>query len=426
MDSNNLGDKKILIIGAGREGLATLSYLRGQFPQKELAIADKKEEVVIADKNVKTFFGSRYLDNLDDFDIVIKSPGIPSRLILPTEATITSPTQIFFDLCQGTIIGITGTKGKSTTTSLIYKILKDSGFNVELVGNIGKPAISFLSKDNKDKIYAFELSSFQLENLTKSPHIAVFLNIFEEHLDIHKDFQEYKEAKLNITKWQKENDYLVYNIDLENMLLPITKAIKIPFSKKEKAVKKENIPLAGDFNINNVVAAFHVAKIFNIRVDKIIKSIKTFKPLKHRLQNIGTYNGIVFYNDSIATNPTATMAAIDALGTDLQTLIVGGLDRGLDYTPLAQKILNTNVDVLILFPTTGEKIKEAIKEINPNSTQKCFFVQNMEEAIKLAYANTEGGKICLMSPAGASFNMFRDFEQRGEMFESEVKKQQKL
>lgn len=423
----DLDSQKILVVGAGREGIAMVQFLIEQYPAVDVAIADAKQiGLPVELKNAKTFFGETYLERVKDYDLIIKSPGIPLSVI-PGGTRLTSPTQIFFDLCQGMVIGVTGTKGKSTTTSLIYQILKDAGVDCEIVGNIGKPAIEFLKTDKKSKTYVFELSSFQLETLTKSPHIAVFLNIFEDHLDIHGDFQHYLEAKLNIARFQNEQDYLVYNQNFEEFLKPVSKAISVPFDPKdEKEVAAimdlGDIPLVGGFNIANVHAAMSVARIFKIPNASIAKSIKSFRPLKHRLQNIGEHNGIIFYNDSIATNPSATEAAIGALGKNLHTLIVGGFDRGLDYSGLAQNIINNKVEVLILLPVTGQKIIEKILKIDPDYKQKYFFAHNMKEAVVLAYKHTPQGKICLLSPASASFNLFKNFEDRGEQFISEVNK----
>lgn len=421
MNKTDLKDKKIIIVGAGREGLATLSYLKNLYPANELAIADKSKNIKILEQGIKVLSGPDYLNTADKYDLIIKSPGVPSSALSKIKAPITSSTQIFFDECQGTIIGITGTKGKSTTASLIYKILKDAGQKVELVGNIGKPAISYLRDDSKDKIYVSELSSFQLEKLTKSPHIAVFLNVFEDHLDVHENVQAYKDAKLNIAKWQNEKDFLIYNEDFEEILKNVSSAKKIPFTKNRNLLKPKDNPLIGEFNLNNIAAAVTVAKLYKIRDAEIVASIRTFKPLKHRLQDIGTFGGITFFNDSIATNPTATMAALDSLKGKLQTLILGGYDRGLNFNSLAQKIVENKVEILILLPVTGKKILDAIKNMYPQYHQKYFAAKNLREAVGLAFKHTQQGRICLLSPASASFNQFKNYEDRGEQFIALVK-----
>ncbi|MDO8487592.1 MAG: UDP-N-acetylmuramoyl-L-alanine--D-glutamate ligase [Candidatus Curtissbacteria bacterium] len=448
-------DKNILILGAGREGFSALKLLRKIFPRKRLTICDEKnlekldkeiQEIVRGDKNLEANFGKHYLDFPGNIDLIIKSPGIPRKKLGKISAQITSATKIFFKYCKGTIIGITGTKGKSTTSSLVYKILKDNGFNVELVGNIGKPAIIYLDAKTEDKIFIYELSSFQLEDLRQSPHIGVILNIYEEHLDYHESFEDYKKSKVNITRWQKPNDFLIYNFnaDLKAVIISQTKAQKIPFSiseaindgysiendwivnatdgKKEKIMSLDNINLIGKFNLNNVIASIAVTKIFGIENRKIEKSVKSFKPLEHRLQLVGTFRGITFYNDSIATNPGATIAAMDALGDNLQTIILGGYERGLNFDNLATELINSKVENTILFPVTGKRIKEAILTQKPDCKIHFYDASNMSEAVALACSNTQEGKICLLSPASPSFNMFKNYEDRGRQFAAEVNK----
>ncbi len=349
----------ILILGMGREGQATKKLLKKFNIKFSTADTTKK-------------------DYLGNYDVIIKSPGIPYLPEIEKAKgqgkIITSATQIFFDLYKGKIIGVTGTKGKSTTASLIYAVLKAGGLDVQIVGNIGKPALQLL---NENSIVVYELSSFQLADLSSSPHIAVVTNIYQDHLDYHGSFENYKKAKENIFKYQTEKDYLI---------------------------KK-----------SGVEAAKEVAKIFKIPQEKINKAISEFKSLPHRLELVGEIKGIKFYNDSLATNPHATIYGLKKLGDDVQTLIAGGFDRGIDYSILGPAIDNSEIKNLILFPTTGEKIGNAVKkDINK------FNVSSMKEAVKLAFEKTSPGKICLLSPASASFNMFTDYEDRGNQFKKEI------
>lgn len=360
----------VLILGMAREGQATSQFLKKYQINSQTADAKK---------------GKDYLKKINDFDIIIKSPGIPYLPEIKKSKNkgkiVTSATSIFFDLCKGKIIGVTGTKGKSTTTALIYEVLKHGGLDVYLVGNIGKPSLQLLDEIDEDSVVVYELSSFQLADLTKSPQIALITNIYPDHLDWHESFENYKKAKMNIFKFQSEKDILIENQ-------------------------------------NGVVAAKTVARIFKIPSQKIERAIKNFKSLPHRLEFVAEIKGIKFYNDSLATNPHATIYGINTLGDEIETLIAGGYDRGVDYSILGPVIAKSKIKTLILFPDTGDKIWKAIKEAD--GKQQRIDTKSMEEAVKWAFKKTSAGKICLMSPASASFNMFKDYEDRGEQFKKYV------
>ncbi len=360
----------ILILGMGREGIATRNFL-------------KKNHINFSTADAKD--GENYLEKLNDYDVIIKSPGIPYLPEIKKASEqgkiITSATSIFFDLCPGKIIGVTGTKGKSTTTAFVYEVLKNGGLDVYLVGNIGKPALGLLETINEDSIVVYELSSFQLADLQKSPHIAVITNIFPDHLDWHGGFENYKKAKENITKYQTSGDILIYN-------------------KNGEQVARE------------------IGRLFKISEEKINKAIKNFKSLPHRLEFVAEKKGIKFYNDSLATNPHATIFGLKKLGDKVETLIAGGFDRGVDYSILGPVIAKSKIKTLILFPDTGEKIGEVVRL--QSSAIRQFNVNSMKEAVKLAYEETSPGKICLMSPASASFNMYKDYEDRGNQFKKYI------
>ena len=416
MRLGELKDKKILIFGFGREGQDTFWFLRKLFPNKVIGIADKDKNIKCQLSNVKNIrwhLGENYLKVLENYNLIVKSPGIPFK-ILPKDALgkITTQTKIFFENCPGKIVGITGTKGKSTTTVLIYQILKEGGIKVHLVGNIGKPVLNLLFKAKPNDVFVYELSSHQLFNLKKSPHVAVFLNIYPEHLDYYNSFKEYATAKANITLYQKKEDYLIYNAR--------DKLVK-KFAQKSKAKK---IPIKGIYYDLNKNAARKVGEIFKVPKKIIEKSIGQFKPLPHRLEYVGTFKGIKFYNDALSTIPETTIFALDYLGDKVETIFLGGFDRGLDFKNLAKRILKSKIKNLILFPVTGEKIwREILSQVKNNFSKlpRTFLVQNMKDAVKLAYEHTQKGKICLLSSASPSFNLFKDYKERGNLFKKYVK-----
>ena len=328
MKLNELKNKKIIILGFGREGKDTLSFLKKMFPDKVLGIADKLEILGLKQKNIKVHLGKDYLKALKEYDLIVKSPGIPIHLKEVEKAfkqgKITSQTEIFLENCPGKIIGVTGTKGKSTTASLIYEIFKNAGFKVYLLGNIEKPLLSYLLKAKKDDVFVCELSSHQLYNLKKSPHIAVFLNVFPEHLDYYKNLKEYAKAKANIAVYQTKNDFLIYNSG--------NKIVR-EIAQKSKAKK---IPIKGEYYDLDKKAAEAVGKIFKVKDNIIFKTIKEFKNLSHRLELVGTFKEITFYNDALATIPEATMGAMEALGDRVETIMLGGFERNIDFKNLAR------------------------------------------------------------------------------------------
>ena len=425
----DLKNKKIAIVGFAREGRNTLLALQKLFPKKKIAVFDQKQ-------------GKDYLKTLKNFDTIFKTPGIPLSQIKPfvsRGAVITSQTEIFFDNFPGLIIGITGTKGKGTTATLIYEILKQAKLATFLGGNIGQPVFKQLLKAKPTDIFVYELSSHQLQGIRKSPQIAVFLNLFPDHLDYYKNFTEYKKAKEAICKYQTENDFFIYNSQDKTAreFAETTKAKKIAFDKIKLKVKMQ---LKGDFNLLNAKAAFAVANLLKVGEGQIKKTISNFKGLEHRLEYVGKYKGIDFYNDSMSTLPEVAIAALKAL-PQTETLICGGSDKGSDYKAMARQIIKSKVKNLIILSKkkgkgrgdngetdeTGSKLlKELVQGQTPYHLVRGLplyqtIVGTMKEAVRIAFAKTAPGKTCLLSPGSASFNLFKDYQERGNLFKKFIK-----
>ncbi len=427
MKLQELKNKKILILGFGKEGQDSFFALRKMFPDKVIGIADEKK-IKVPDNGVKFFWGKDYLSGVGEYEVVIKTPGIPLSKIeksFSKGTIITSQTNIFFDNFEGTIVGVTGTKGKGTVASLIYHILKKAGKDVELVGNIGEPVFQKLvelekeSGEVSDKIFVYELSSHQLQSLKKSPHIAVFTNLFSDHLDYYNTLKEYQDAKVNITKYQTKNDYFIYNTNDKKVaeIAKITKAQKVPIKVISTRYQSH---LKGDFNDFNIELAVRTVKVLNAPESAIKAGILAFSGLPHRLEFLGKYQGIDFYNDSMSTIPEVTIVTLKSL-KNITTLLVGGSPKGSDYSQLARVIVGSKVKTLIVLGQgTGQKVWQEIERINSQTEIEKFEVSDMKKAVEIAYNKTEKGKVCLLSPGAASFNMFKDYQDRGDQFKKMV------
>ncbi len=459
---SELAGARVLILGLGREGVATYQFLRAEFPDKEIGLADRlqidrldpqAQRAIAADGKAITHFGEGYLASLDRYEVVIRSPGVP--LITPAIAAaaragvrVTSQIEIFLANYAGMTIGVTGTKGKSTTASLIHAILRAGGLDSHLVGNIGVPALNLLRSIGPRSYAVIELSSYQLDGIHRSPHIAVLLNIVPEHLDLHGGFENYVRAKQNITRFQTAGDVLIYNAmyPIPRKIADLTRAQRVGFALEpapalrvflernhimhrrddgeiETIMAADEIALPGRFNLHNALAAIAVGRVLGVQREAVAAAVRAFKPLAYRLECVGTFNGITFYDDPLATIPEATIAALDALGSGVATVMLGGFDRGVDMDKLAQRLRRSQVRTLILFPPSGTRIWQAIKrEYGERAAlPKSFFTADMGAAVSLAYENTPKGRICLHSPASPSFGLFRDFAERGDLFRRYVR-----
>lgn len=346
-------------------------------------------------------------------------------------------------------IGITGTKGKSTTSSVIHKVLIDQGKKALLLGNIGEPYFNDLDLMTTDTILVLELSSHALEFVKHSPNIAILLDVFQEHLDHYNSFEEYVGAKFNIHKFQTNKDYFIYNA-INDYMKAYMKKHKVEVKSNDIGIMKEadknilvknknknyiyiegdniyynkeilcnkniNTPLKGEHNLNNILFVLGISKILDLDINKMLESFKNFKPLEHRLEFVAEKNGITFYNDSIATIPEATMGAIKAL-KNVNTVIVGGTDRKVDLTELCEFLKeNDEVENILCLPETGEYIFKKLE----NSGKTLCRVKDVKEAVQKGNQITKKGKICLLSPAAASYGFYKNFEERGKAFKTAI------
>ena len=449
-----LENKKILILGFGMEGYSTYSLIRRHLPNQKVYVSDAnpkaydKFEDVLKDANVHILSQDEYLKNLENYDVIMKTPGLSFKDVDTSKFIdkIKSQIELFLEFVDVFTIGVTGTKGKSTTSSLIYDIISKQRDDVHLLGNIGVPLFDEIDKLTENSIVVLELSSHQLEFVQVAPNVAILLNLFEEHLDHYKSYEHYINAKLNICRYQKSEDYFLYSIDNECLREHVEKmgdlkqnVYEISLEGNSKinvndklVVRRENMAVTedgevlytdsedrqilGDHNFNNIMFAMTVAKIMNLDLKKANEDIYNFKPLEHRMEFVGEIDGVKYYNDSIATIPASTINGVETL-KNVNTLIIGGMDRGIDYTEFAAFLGNTDIEHLICLPDTGWKIADMV--VNENMEK--YIVHNMEEAVRFAKEVTKKGTCCLLSPAASSYGFFKNFKERGNLFKKLVK-----
>ena len=432
----HLKNKKIAIVGFGREGKSTYKFIRKYLNNQELEILDGNEKLLELneelknDKNLKIITGKNYLDNLEKYDLIIKSPGVKFKDldISKFEDKITSQLGLTLDFYKQNVIGITGTKGKSTTTSLIFKVLKDQGYDAYLLGNIGIPECDYIENFNENSKLVIEMAALQLEYVKTSPHIGIILNLFEEHLDFFKSKEHYFLAKLNMFKYQDNSDYGLYTSSNETLdkyvqngnyitnLIDINKEFKIEnnyviYDNKKIYDSNSERLLLGKHNLTNIMFVLRLSELLKLDLQKTINTINQFKPLEHRMEYVATINGVKYYNDAIATIPEATINCVEAL-KDVDTIIFGGMDRGIDYNDLIDFFNNSKIKNFICMPDTGYKIGKEIKSKN------VYMVETLEDAVKKAKEVTKN--ICVMSPAASSYNAFKNFEEKGRIYKELV------
>ncbi|MBQ6450279.1 UDP-N-acetylmuramoyl-L-alanine--D-glutamate ligase [bacterium] len=454
-----LTNKKIVILGGGREGVSTYKFLRSVFPEMLLTIADRNEdlmetdpwrEILTNDGMLQHVCGQHYLRCLSRFDTVFKTPGLPLSTPEIQEAiaqkiTITSNMEWFFRLARGQIIGITGTKGKSTTSSLIAHVLQQGGLTAFLLGNIGTAPLSYVSQTNSKTITVLEMSAHQLQELHVSPHISVVQNITSEHLDYYHSTSEYVEAKTSIVRYQKKTDTIIYCDEFDNSryFASLTPARRLTYGLKngsghrafihghglfyydpqtgrsESVLNLRLTKLLGRHNYYNIMPAVILGKLFGLTNEQISTAIYSFTPLRHRLEYVATVNHTNYYNDSLSTTPEATIAAIKTFAKKNIHLIAGGYERHQNYTALATTILKNPVRSVILLPETGRRLQQNLLEIAEQKKLDLPTIQsvsNLEEAVAFAQKTAQPEDVVLMSPAAASFGHFKDYAERGDRF----------
>ena len=446
--------KKVAIIGLGVSNMPLLKYMYERmakvtvFDNREMDDIPKEYLAEVMKYEFDYEFGKDALSKLYGFNMIFRSPSCMPTMNELVEAEkrgaiVTSEIEMLMEMCPGTIIGITGSDGKTTTTSLIYEILKQKGYNCYLGGNIGTPLFTKLYEMKEDDYIVLELSSFQLMNMKISPKISVVTNITPNHLNVHSSYEEYIDAKKNIFKYQSKDDIVVLNYDNEitRECAKEAEGRVVFFSSKTKLddgiIVDENIikecndrirrhilntkelHLRGKHNYENICAAIAATKTL-VDIDTQIEAIKNFKGVEHRIEFVKEIDGVKWYNDSIGTSPTRTMAGLNSFEEDI-VLIAGGYDKNLDYTPLAKPILD-KVKTLILMGQTAEKIFLAVKEESEKQGKQIdtYMCETLEDTVKLAKKYAKPGNVVLFSPASASFDMFKNFEERGKKFKEIV------
>lgn len=454
---------KIIIAGYGVEGISNLIYFRQKFPDAEFVVADERpaDKLPTIPDGVKLISGKNaFSEQLGDTDLVVRTASLPPRNI-KTNGKIWSATNEFFDKCPAPIIGVTGTKGKGTTCSLIASILQQAGQTVHLVGNIGVPALDVLPKIKKTDIVVYELSSFQLWDLEKSPHIAVVLMIEPDHLNVHTDFADYLNAKKNIRRHQRLGDVCLYHptnkysqevatMPFDGLLdrqghamceccgddaLDFAQRYAIPdddqvyvrdgyFCVQSRQIcSTSHLRLPGAHNLENACAAMSAVTELPITVtdEQYAAGLESFTGLPHRLKFVAEKSGVKYYDDSISTTPGSAIAALKAF-TEPKILILGGSDKGAEYAELAQEIARQQMRAVIV---NGANASEIIEILHKNKAS-CQVVQlemaTMPTVVEAAANQAQSGDVVILSPAAASFDMFKSYNDRGEQFVAAVEK----
>ena len=403
-----LEGRKILIAGYGREGRSAERLINRLVPNTDYFVADGNEQIAA--------------EAAKGYDLIIKSPGVPMRVMGGVECS--SLTDLYLQVYGDKTVGVTGTKGKSTTASLIHHLLPGS----ILAGNIGIPLFDILDDLREDSIVVAELSCHQLENIHRAPHISVLLNLFQEHLDHYENYMGYKMAKMQIGLRQRENDHFFYcsdNAELAELVGSLSMPGFIhPYSinniTDEERTLLEACPLEGEHNRSNALVACRVASLVTRQpISTFNSQLSTFQGLHHRMERVGEYRGITWYDDSISTIPAAAIAAVKALGR-VDTLILGGFDRGIDYSPLVDFLKEAHLRNVVFVGKAGKRIFNQLSTFNFQFST--LIEDDYTKIVPWCAEHTPQGGVVLLSPAAASYDAFRNFEHRGDFYREQILK----
>lgn len=411
--------KKVLILGYGREGKSTFQALKQAGGWTCLDVADANP-VQLEDGGHGVFTGPDYLERMDEYDVVFKSPGI----VLPKppeeyRCEITSQTEQFLRRFRDQVVGITGTKGKSTTTTLIFHILEQSGKDCLLAGNIGTPVFDIAEQIGPSTIVVVELSCHQLEYCGQSPAVAVLLNLFEDHLDHYGTFERYVQAKENIYRRQRPEDTLYCGPDVlpepgacPSHVTPIGTEV-LPFTSLEQV---EGARLRGTHNLYNCAAARLVCGRFGVTDGQFTAALSTYRPLPHRLEYLGQRDGVDYYDDSISTTAESAISAVKSV-PNAGVLLLGGMDRGIEYGALVDFLPESGLEHVVLMYESGQRIRQMLEaRTGPDHPLDFRYIPDLYQAAAWVREHARPGSACILSPASASYGHFKNFEERGEVF----------
>ena len=425
-------DQRVLLLGFGREGKAVCRRMMQAGGFAMLGIADMNP-VSDAPECAALHIGEDYQDAMQSYDIVFKSPGIVlKKQPKDLSCRVTSLTELFLTAYRDQCIGITGTKGKSTTSSLLYHVLQTAGVPSVLGGNIGIPVADLYEQITPETVVVLEIGVHQLEYNHVSPKTAVLLNLFEEHLDHYGTFENYAFCKENIYRNQRAGDTLIcgvpnlpaqgdckadvlrlaMNDDSADVTLLHDDTVKYG---EEKSVLPNKMALTGVHNRYNCAVVYALARRVGVSPEDILRGIATFQPLPHRLSPIGTYDGIRWFDDSISTACETCIQALNSL-PDTDTVLIGGMDRGIHYESLLEYLADSPVPHIVLMSDSGKRILSEAESYPAALRERMRYAEDLPSAVAIAKQITAKGKICLMSPAAASYNVYRNFEERGEHF----------
>ena len=421
---------KIAIAGYGLEGKSNYEYFKSR---GDVMIVDEHEQLDDLPEGVPTILGPGAFDKLQGFDMVVRTAGLSPRKIV-TDGRVWSATREFFEQCQTPIIGVTGSKGKGTTASLIASILRAAGKRVELVGNIGVPALDALEVANQADVVVYELSSFQLWDLEKSPQVAVVLMIEPDHLDVHVDMQDYVNAKANIARSQRPSDQVVYYSQngYSKSIASQSAAVRVPYPARESFHIRDNsfwhgeqrlcgvdaLRLPGRHNLENACAAIAACWSWVSDGEVIARGLAAFTGLPHRLKFVREVSGVSYYDDSIATTPGSAIAALFAFEQP-KVMILGGSSKGADFTELAQIIADQDVRQVVTIGDEGERIATVLTDRNISVRHLGSDIA-MRDIVGVAQQAARPGDVVILSPACASFGMFKNYADRGDQFVAAV------